>query len=64
MYCIEEKTCDIAGSFRRPQCFAARALCRPRYATGLTLRDKLCSCEIRRALNVETLLRIERTQLR
>jgi len=24
----------------------------------------LCSCEIRRALNVETLLRIERTQLR
>jgi len=37
---------------------------RPRYATGVTLPDKLCSCEIRRALNVETLLRIERTQPR
>jgi len=31
---------------------------------GVTLRDKVRSCDIRRALNVELLLRIERSQLR
>jgi len=31
---------------------------------GVTLRDKVRSCEIRRALNVELLLRIERSQRR
>jgi len=30
---------------------------------GVTLRDKLRSCEVRRAMNVEPLLRIERSQL-
>jgi len=34
------------------------------YAPGVTLRDKVRSCEICRALNVEPLLRIERSQLR
>jgi len=40
---------------------ALRPLC---YAPGVTLRDKVRSCEIRRALNVEPLLLIERTQLK
>jgi len=31
---------------------------------GVTLLDKVRSCEIRKALNVEPLLRIERSQLR
>jgi len=31
---------------------------------GVTLRDKVRSCEIRKALNVEPLLRTERSQLR
>jgi len=44
--------------------FGARELCPPRYAPGGTLRDKVRSCGIHRALNVEPLLRIERTQLR
>ena len=35
-----------------------------RYIPGVTLRDKVHSVEIRRALNVEPLLLIERTQLR
>jgi len=30
----------------------------------VTLRDKVRSCEVRKALNVEPLLRIERSQLR
>jgi len=30
---------------------------------GVTLRDKVRSCEIRRALNVEPLLRIERAKI-
>jgi len=40
------------------------ALSHPRYAPGVTLCDKVRSCEIRRALNVEPLLLIERTQLK
>ena len=42
------------------------ALCPPcglRYAPGVTLCDKLRSCEIGRALNLEPLLRIEGPQL-
>jgi len=35
-----------------------------RYATGVTLRWKVHSCEIPRALNAEPLLRIDRSQLR
>ena len=31
MYCIEESTCDIVGTFRRPQWFGARGICPPRY---------------------------------
>ena len=61
MYFIEEKTWDVVGTFRHPR------HCDPlprRYATGVTLRDKMRSCEIPRALNVEPLLRIDRSQLR
>ena len=43
---------------------ASGALCPPRYAPGVTLRDKVHSCEFRRALNVDPLLLIENTQLR
>ena len=58
---------DIFWTFRRPQWFDARGivpffLCR--YATGVTLRHIVRSCEIPRALNVEPLLRIDRSQLR
>jgi len=38
-------------------------LCAPRYAPGVAFQDKVRISEIRRALNVELLLRIERTQL-
>ena len=38
--------------------------CPPRYTPGVTLRDKVRSCEICRALNVEPLVRIEISQLR
>jgi len=31
---------------------------------SMTLRDKVCSCNIRRVLNVEPLLRREKSQLR
>jgi len=34
---------------------APGALCPPRYAPGVTLRDKVRSCEIRTSLNVELL---------
>ena len=64
MYCIEEKTCDIVGTFRRPQWFGAPEFVPPRYAPGVTLRNKVRSYEISRALNVEPFLRIERSQLR
>ena len=56
---LKKKLATSAGTFWR-----LPVIRRPRYATGVTLPDKLCSCEIRRALNVETLLRIERTQPR
>jgi len=39
-------------------------LCPSRYAPDVTLQDKAVKCESLRALNVEPLLRIERTQLR
>jgi len=64
MYCMEEKTCHIVATFRSPPTDSAPgALCPPRYAPGVTLRDKVRSFEIRRALNVEPLL-IGRTQPR
>ena len=47
-----------------PSGSAPGALCPPRYVPGVTLCDKVSNCEIRRALNVEPLLLIERTQLR
>ena len=67
MHCIEEKTCDIVGTLRRPQFLAPGAFCLPcppRYDPGVTLRDKLRSCEIRRGLNVEPLVQIKISQLR
>ena len=47
-----------------PKDWAPGALRPPCYAPGATLREKVRSCEIRRALNVEPLLLIERTQLK
>ena len=61
MYCIEEKTCDFSAA---PSDSAPRTLCPPRYGPGVTLRNKVHSCEVSRAPNVEPLLRIERSQLR
>ena len=52
--------CDFSAP---PSDSAPGVLCPSRSAPGVTLRDKVCSCEIRRALKVEPLL-IERTQLR
>jgi len=67
MYRIEKKTCDILGLFSAPSESAPGALsppCPPRYVPGVTLRDKVRSCEICRALNVEPLVRIKISQLR
>ena len=66
MYCIE-KTCDIVGTYRYSPVIRRAGLVPPfppRYTSGVILRDKVRSCEVRRALNVEPLLRIERAQLR
>jgi len=52
--------CDFSAP---PSDSASRALCSPCYASGVTLRDKVRSCEICSALNVEPLLLIERIQL-
>jgi len=52
--------CDFSAP---PSDSATGALFPPSYAPGVTLRDKVRSCEIRRALNIELLL-IETTQLR
>jgi len=60
IYCIEENTCDLVGTFRRPGIFAPLVMS----PAGAALCDKLRSCEIRRALNVELLLRTERSKPR
>ena len=68
MYRIAEKSCNIFGIFRRPLVNRRPGHCSPpcppRYVPGVTLRDKVRSCEICRALNVEPLVRIEISQLR
>ena len=56
------KLATLLRLFGAPQWFGARGP--PRYAPGVTLRGKVHSCEIRRALNIEPLLLLERTQLR
>ena len=56
MYCIDENTYDIVGTR------GIVSPCSPRYGPADTWQ--VHSCEIRRAQNVEPLLRIERTQLR
>jgi len=53
--------CDFSAA---PSDSASGSLCLPRCAPGVALRDKVRNCKIRRALNVEPLLLIERTQLR
>ena len=59
---------DIVGTFRRRRMIRRPGQCAPlappRYTSGLTLHNKVRSCEIRRVLNVEPLLPIERSQLR
>jgi len=67
MYSIKEKTCNIVGTFGATRCFGTRGIVPslpPSLNPGSTLRNKVRSCEIRRAVNVEPLLRIERSQLR
>jgi len=65
IYGIEEKTCDIAETFRRPTVIRRTGHCAALVTPpGVTLRIKVRSCEIRRALNVEPLLRIKISQLR
>jgi len=53
--------CDFSAP---PSDSVPGVLSHPHYAPGVTLRDKVRSCEIRRALNVEPLLLIERAQLK
>ena len=53
--------CDFSAP---PSDSASVVLSHPRYAPGVTLRNKVRSCEIRRTLNVEPLLLIERTPLK
>jgi len=66
LQCIEDKTCDILGTFRCSPVIRRLfgVFCPFRYSPGVTLRNKVRSYEIRRALNLERLLRIERSQLR
>ena len=61
---LKKKLTTLLRLFGTPQWFGARGIEPPRYAPGVTLRDKVRSCEIRRALNVEPLSLIERTQLK
>ena len=51
MYHSEEITCNIFGTLRRPPC-------PPLYGPGVALCDKVRSCEICRALNLEPLVQI------
>jgi len=68
MYRIEEKLGTLLGLFGASQWFGAwdivPHLLHPRYAPGVTLSDEVRNCEICRALNVEALLRTDRSQLR
>ena len=61
---LKENLAILLGLFGAPSFLAPDAVCPPCYAPSVTLRDKLRSCEIRRALNAETLLRIKISQLR
>jgi len=64
---LKKKHAILLGLFGALSYLAPGAFCPPcphRYAPSVTLRDKLRSCEIRRALNVEPLLRIKISQLR
>ena len=60
---LRQKTSDIVATFRRPSIIRRPGHCAPSLRPWCDTRDKVRSCEICRALNVETLLLIERTQL-
>ena len=62
MHCFEEKT--LLRIFLPPSDSAPGALRPPCYSPGLTLCNKVRSCEICRVLNVRPLFLIERTQLK
>jgi len=67
MYCIEEKTWDMVGTFRRPPVTWYPGHCSPFPIVAPLMwhfATKLRSCEIRRTLNAEQLVRNERSQLR
>jgi len=61
---LKKKRGTLLGLFRVPSGSAPEASCPRCYAAGGTLRDKVRSCEIPRALNVGPLHRIDRSQLR
>ena len=61
---IEDQTCDIVATFRRPSVIRRPGIVSLALRPWCDTRDKVRSCEIRRVLNVEPLLLIERTQLR
>jgi len=64
---LKKKLATLLGLFGVPKWFGARELCfpcPPSLHPGVTLREKMRSCEIRRALNIGPLLQIERSQLR
>ena len=56
MCCIEKKIETFLGLFGAPWWFGTQGIVPPRYAPGVTLRNKVHSCEIRRALKVEPVL--------
>ena len=65
---LKKKLATLFGLFGDPQSPVIRRSglvppIPPRYTPDVTLCDKVRSCEIRRALNVEPLLRIGRSQL-
>jgi len=61
---LKKKACDIVATFCSVQWFGLRGIAPSLRIPSATLSDKVRSCEIRSALNVEPLLLIERIQLR
>jgi len=61
---IEEKTCDNVATFRRPLVIRRPGIVPLLLRPWCDTRDKVRNFEIRRVLNVEPFLLIERTQLR
>jgi len=61
---LRKKLATLLRLFGGAQWFGVQGIVPSRYAVGVTLRDKLRSCEIHSALNIEPLLLTERIHLR